>query len=226
MRNVLVIGKFSTEAFGLHIAETLAQMGYGVFRFTPGVNAPQGGGVLRHRINQARRVIWQAFDSIPKFRSKHIEGLWKLVKNQPIDYVIVCHDFLQPAEVAKLKQLTNAKIALWFPDALVNFHKGYFMNACYDGLFFKDPFIKFTFMEVLSSPVYYLPEAFNPTLHGLPEGTIIEDQYLCDLTTAGNAHSWRVAFYQLIANYEVKVWGPPAPVWMPKDNLAKMWIKN
>ena len=73
-----------------------------------------------------------------------------------MDVVIVCHDFLQPEEVAELKRCTHAQISMWFPDSITNFHRGFFMNAGYDAFFFKDPYIVHTLRDVLKSPVYYL----------------------------------------------------------------------
>lgn len=217
-KNVLVIGRFVEEGFATHIRNTLLDMGYCVHEFVPDGQPSSSGGMLMHRINQARRVIDNILREIPKFRAKQMQRLWKLVKDINIDYVIVCHDFLQPAEVKQLKELTGAKIGMWFPDALVNFGKGYFMNAPYDGLFFKDPFIPKALLNVLETPVYYMPECFNPKLH-INNKDLIDKKYQCEITTAGNAHSWRVAFYKHLANYDVKIWGPRAPLWMPLGSM-------
>ena len=46
--------------------------------------------------------------------------------------------------------------------------------------------------------------------------------YQCDITTAGNQHSWRVAFYKHLAGYDVKLWGNPAPLWMNAGAVAGM----
>ncbi|MBX9867485.1 MAG: glycosyltransferase [Burkholderiales bacterium] len=222
MKTVLVIGKFNTENFGTHILETLNDIGYKAISFAVGHNSPSSGGRIKHRISQIKRVIHDFTDSLPTVRAKRMERLWSLVKKQPVNYVIVCHDFLQPEEVQYLKTITQAKISMWFPDALVNFGKGYFMNAAYDGLFFKDPYIVRALMDVSLSPVYYMPECFNPKRHKL-ETTTVETKYLCDITTAGNSHSWRVAFYRHLSNYDVKVWGPRAPLWMPLATTKQMF---
>lgn len=46
--NILVIGKFYTEGFALHIAETLSTMGHTVRRFEPGCKSA-GSRVLEHK---------------------------------------------------------------------------------------------------------------------------------------------------------------------------------
>ena len=97
------------------------------------------------------------------------------------------------------------------------------MNAPYDGLFFKDSYIVHILADVLASPVYYLPECFNIDRHWLPEDAIgNESVYQCDITTAGSQHSWRVAFYKHLADYDVKLWGNPAPLWMSSGPVARM----
>jgi spore maturation protein CgeB len=222
--NILVIGKFYIEGFGLHIAETLEDMGHVVRRFEPGYRSSRFGGSLGHRIDQVGRVLRQTTESLPAMRSWCMKELWILAEQAPLDVVIVIHDFLWPAEVAELKRRTGAAVALWFPDCLVNFGRAFFMNAPYDGLFFKDPFIVHRLKDVLTNPVYYLPECFNPAKHCVPD--VVESElaaYRCDVTTAGTQHSWRVALFRHLAEYNVKIWGPPGPLWLDVGPVAKMY---
>lgn len=221
--NILVIGKFYTEGFALHIAETLLAMGHAVRRFEPGFRLGRLSGKLGHRIDQVRGVLYTSSDGVPAIRARRMRPLWEVAEAGALDVVIACHDFLWPDEVAELKRRTGAQVAMWFPDALVNFGRGYFMNAPYDGLFFKDPYIKHVLGDVLISPVHFLPECFNPARHWLSEEEIGEDpKYRCDITTAGNQHSWRVACYKHLSNYDVKLWGNPAPLWMNAGAVTAM----
>ena len=221
--NILVIGKFYTEGFALHIAETLENLAHAVRRFEPGFRSSSTSGKLGHRLDQVRGVFHSSTDSFPKMRAIRMRELWRVAEQAPLDVVIVCHDFLWPSEVAELKRRTGALVAMWFPDALVNFGRAFFMNAPYDGLFFKDPFIVHCLGDVLKSPVYYLPECFNPVKHWLPEEELGHDPvYECDITTAGNQHSWRVACYKHLTDYRVKLWGNPAPLWMAAGPVVKM----
>lgn len=221
--NILVIGKFYTEGFGLHIAETLVGMGHTVRRFEPGIRSDRIGGRIGHRLDQVRGVIHSSTDSLPAVRKRRMRALWQVVEQGPLDVMILCYDYLWPDEVAELKRRSAAQVAMWFPDALSNFGRGFFMNAPYDGLFFKDPYILHALDDVLKSPIYYLPECFNPERHWLPEDAIGHNvAYECDITTAGNQHSWRVAFYQHLSEYDVKLWGNPAPLWMMPGAVAGM----
>ncbi len=225
--NILVIGKFCTEGFALHIAETLDTMGHAVRRFEPGFKSNCIGGRIGHRLDQLRSVLHSSTDSIPDIRARRMRALWKVAEQGPLDIAIVCHDFLWPAEVVELKRRTGAQVAMWFPDAIVNFGRAYFMNAPYDGMFFKDPYIPFAMGDVLKSPVHYLPECFNPQRHWLPEDSIGHDHaYVCDVTTAGTPHSWRVAVYNSLSDFHVKLWGPPAPLWMILGQAASMYQRR
>jgi spore maturation protein CgeB len=221
--NILVIGKFDIEGFALHIAETLLTMGHNVGRFEPGVRTGGIGGKFGHRIDQVRTVLYTSSDGIPAIRAMRMRALWDMVNVKQFDLVIVSNDFLWPNEVSELKSRTGALVVMWYPDALVNFRRGYFMNAPYDGLFFKDPYIKRILGDVLVSQVHYLPECFNPTKHWLPAEQIGNDpKYQCDITTAGSQHSWRVASFRHLAQYNVKLWGSPAPLWMSAGAVIGM----
>lgn len=221
--NILIIGKFYTEGFALHIAETLKIMGHNVSRFEPGRNSGVFKGALGHRFEQINSNLYMLGDKLPAVRRRRMRRLWKIAKNNSVELVVVCHDFLWPEEVAELKRLTGTKVVMWFPDHLANFGRAYFMNAPYDALFFKDPYIKDILDDVLASPIYYLPECFNPDKHAISEGENIPKEYECDLTTAGNQHSYRVAFFKHLASYNVKLWGGVAPLWLDTGPVAKMY---
>ncbi len=222
--NILIIGKFYEEGFALHIAETLSAMGHTVRRFEPGFRSGRIGGRIGHRLDQVRGVLHNATDGLSAIRAWRIQGLWQAAEQRPLDVSIVCHDFLWPMEVTELKRRTGARVALWFPDAMVNFGRALFMNALYDGLFFKDPYIVHALGDVLKSRVYYLPECFNPERHCLPDEEIGHDPvYQCDITTAGNQHSWRVAFFERLEGRNVKLWGNPFPLWLAAGPVARMY---
>ena len=222
--NILVVGKFYKEAFALHIVENLKKIGHTVYQFDPGYKAGRLDGVIGHRVDQVLKNLYTITDNLPKIRMSRTKNLWEKLESNSIDLIIVCYDFLQPNEVAELKKCTHAKIVLWFPDAIVNFGRAYFMNADYDAIFFKDPFILHALDKVLKSPIYYLPECFNPHKHSIDSEVDLDDPFFnCDITTAGNFHSWRVACYKHLPGYKVKLWGNPAPLWMSAGIVNEMY---
>ena len=90
--NILVIGKFYIEGFGLHIAETLMEMGHTVRRFEPGLRSGGVGGSLGHRIAQVRGVLYANSDGIPAIRARRIRALWTEAEVGSLDVVIVAGD--------------------------------------------------------------------------------------------------------------------------------------
>ncbi|MDD3265788.1 MAG: glycosyltransferase [Burkholderiales bacterium] len=219
MKEILVIGTFETEDFGLHIAETLQAMQYKVIKHSTEYLPLYSGNKLVNIFNKGIRTISGFANQVSFYRQKRTKKLINVVSQHNLTYIICAHDLLMPDEVRQIKEITNAKICLWFPDTLANFNKAFFMNCDYDAIFFKDPFIIQAMFGVLNTPLYYMPECFNPARHKLSGNSSIDAKYNCDITTAGNAHSWRVAYYNHLVDYDVKIWGPQPPLWMPKKKL-------
>ena len=59
-------------------------------------------------IGQAQAAITSATDSVPAIRARRMRALFAAVGEQPLDLVIVPHDFLWPSEVSELKRSTGA----------------------------------------------------------------------------------------------------------------------
>lgn len=217
------MGRFHSEAFALHIAETLSAMGHQVGRFEMGPRRLGTPGAVGARLDQVWRAARTASDSLALFRSRRTRRLCAVSRRLESDLTIVTHDFLWPQEVQELKRRARGTVVMWFPDALANFGRGYFMNAGYDAVFFKDPYIVTVLRDVLESPVYYLPECFNPARHVTTVATgSIDPSYRCDIATAGTLHSWRVALLKHLSGYDVRVWGSPPPLWLPVPAVARM----
>ncbi len=220
---ILVVGKFCIEGFALHIAGCLGEMGYRVRRFETGYRAKRIDGLFGHRVDQVAGSIHSATDGILPIRAWRMRNLWRVAGEGPIDVAIVCHDFLWPSEVRELKRIARAPVAMWFPDAIVNLGRGFFMTAPYDAVFFKDPYIVHALGGTILPPAYYLPECFNPTLHRFDESDGDDRDYRCDIATAGTQHSWRVSVFSHLAGYDVRIYGPPPPLWLGPNSVTAMY---
>lgn len=221
--NLLVVGRFHQEAFGLHILETLKNMGHNPIKMEMDFNCIGAN----KNFNQVSARTFSSLRQIDFFNELFIKNFFRTVKSKSIDLIIVTHDFLYPKEVELLKEKTKAKVVIWFPDAISNFSRACFLNADYDFLFFKDPYI----VELLSkklakSNIYYLPECCNPKKHYKVNVTQEDlNYYGCDITCAGTLHSYRVSLFSSLDKYDIKLWGAPPPLWMDTKKL-KRFIQN
>ena len=219
--NILIIGTFENESFASHISENLNHMGHYVKIFDIMPLRINNKNKYLYRLNQLLQKILSIFSTI-SLNNKRGSKIFKILNKNKLELIIVTHDFLTPNEVDLIKNSANVKIVMWFPDHIANFGKAYFMNSNYDFLFFKDPYIVITLSKILKSKIYYLPECFNEFKH---KNTAfkIQNKYICDITTAGNFHSWRVAFFEHLKDFNIKFWGSPPPVWMPVKVLNRFY---
>jgi spore maturation protein CgeB len=139
-----------------------------------------------------------------------------------IDVTLATHDFLTPAEASSVKSLTGAPLILWYPDPIWSFQKHMFLNAPFDALFFKDPYIVDILRRNLDAPVYYLPECFSPESLSVTEPSVRDPSYSADICTAGNLYAYRVAFFRNVSDQNVRIWGLPPPLWMSLGPVEKM----
>ncbi|HEY3488863.1 MAG TPA: glycosyltransferase [Candidatus Deferrimicrobiaceae bacterium] len=221
--NILVVGKYYAEGFALHIAETLSRMGHAVRRFEPGYRAHRLGAGLGRRVDQVGEAVHGATDNVPAIRARRMRALWQAVDEGPLDAVIVCGDPLWPGEVRELRRRAGAPVAMWFPDAMVNLRRAFFMTAPYDAAFFKEPYLVRVLDGVVTPPVFYLPECFNPAAYELAETDGEAGNFQCDIATAGTQHSWRVSVFRHLAGYDVRIWGGKPPLWMDPNPVAEMY---
>lgn len=220
----LLIGKFYTEGFAQHIRETLLDMGHQVAISEPGLRYGQSKGVWSYRWRQIRSAVYDLYARLPLAEQQETEQLKNsIVQHQP-DIVLSCHDFLTPSQVKGIKSIANIPIVLWYPDHIGLFRRGMFLNADYDYLFFKDPYIvNLLRNELGDNRANYLPEACNPKYHKPIKLTLEEESfYRCDVATAGNMHSTRASVFTHLTEFDCKIWGNPAAHWLDISSIKNM----
>lgn len=222
---ILIVGKFYTEGFAQHIAETFLDMGHQVQLYEPGLAYNPTNNLVTLNIRKGISALHEIYTRT-QFYNKRVKNKLLSQINNSIDFTVVCHDFLTPEQVEGIRLKTGSPIVLWFPDHIGAFGKSMFLNAPYDFLFFKDPYIVSTLKNDLNKSAYYLPECCNPRHHKKVQLSEADwEKYGCDISTAGNLHPNRIALFEQLSGYEIKIWGNPAPQWAITRNVNS-YIKN
>ncbi len=231
---ILVIGRYYEEAFASFVADELERLGHGVVRFDPGPKLIAFGSRTRFYINRARQNVSQMLSQINRSlgRGGHARALVALAERAGgIDLVLSTHDYLSATEATALKRATKAPLVLWYPDPIWSFQRHMFLNAPYDLLFLKDPYVVDLIHRKLGKPARYMPECYSPTSLALGERMAIGAEadgptgnptYSADICTAGNLYAYRVALFQRLTKRHVKIWGLPAPLWMDLGGVERM----
>jgi spore maturation protein CgeB len=210
---ILVIGRFYEEAFADFISKELAALGHSVTDYDPGPKLQSFGSKARFYSNRMKELKRQV--KVGLGLSNDLRSLTRCVNRLgPFDLILSSHDFLMPNDVETIKKLSRAPMVLWYPDPIWSFNRHMFLNAPFDYLFFKDPYIVDILRRNLGKRVFYLPECFSPT--SLQDVVLTEEdrrRFGTDICTAGNLYAYRISFFQNLAGHEIKIWGLPAPMW-------------
>lgn len=198
-------------------------MGYEVLRFDPGPTLASFGGRARFYLNRARSMANEAVQKLRMMAGRDVHGarLRRLLEQSgSVDLVLCTHDFLTPADAELLKSATNgAPLVLWYPDPVWSFQRHMFLNAPYDMLFFKDPYLVHMIRSKLGKRVFYMPECYSPHSLDPSMGDSVDPSWVTDICIAGNLYAYRVALFSALADYDMKIWGLPAPTWMRTGDL-------
>jgi spore maturation protein CgeB len=228
---ILVIGRFYEESFEDFISKELAALGHAVTEYDPGPKLQFFGSKARFYSNRMKVAALELKRQVKVQLglSSDLRSLIRCVnKRGPFDLILSCHDFLIPNDAEVIKKLTQAPLALWYPDPIWSFNRHMFLNCPFDYLFFKDPYIVDILKRNLEKRVFYLPECFSPT--SLQDVTLTEEdrrRFGTDICTAGNLYPYRIAFFQNLADQKIKIWGLPAPRWVrlgPVKHMTKNYF--
>jgi len=221
---ITVVGSFDTENFGLHIAENLEAMGHQVRRCS---YYHQHDSFLRYgKLNSVLRVIDREMHyASPQTRRLVMRPLIEDICSRPADLLIATFDYFKRDDLEAIRgSLPDVKIVMWFPDHMKSFGRAFFMAACYDALFFKDPFIVRNLYDVYEINAYYLPEAFSPLRHRVTEDfEQRRAEYACDIAVIGSQHSFRVPLLEKLLDYDIRLYGVGSPWWLDVSKIERFY---
>lgn len=205
---VLVSGNIFPDSFARNIAVTLERQGHTVLTV--------GESSARLDQNGFLSKVWSTISgALPRVERGRHRTLIRAVERLQPDLILAAHALLPVNVVREMRSASDAKIAVWFPDALVNLGRQYLFASDYDAWFFKDPYMAETFRTKLEINAHYLPEACNPLWHYRVELNEAEKRkYGCDLTTAGHMYYYRARMLEPFKDYDFKIWGKGYPLWL------------
>lgn len=221
-----IIGKFGPEEMGKYISNALKKENHEVFEFEfgPFLNQTKNNKLSNILFKIRRKIFEIGIVTSKKNRAKLLEKFLKNIeKTGNFDLIISTYDYLTFLEIDRLKEKTGANFILWFPDALVNIGRSFFMTAGYDYLFFKCNHIVSQLRNYYQLNAYYLAEAFEKVdIEKIDENKEYEE---IDIAIVGNLHSSRVPILEkLVAlqKYKIKIYGTKSPFYLPvSDELRK-----
>jgi spore maturation protein CgeB len=205
---ILVSGQFYPDSFGRNIAETARRMGHEVARVetTP----------LHRHLNTLWVGFWMIAPRLfPALETRRQRKLVRAAREFAPDLILLTYGTLPPQVIRELRGVCSARIAVWYPDNLVNLGRQYLLASDLDAWFFKDPYIARILRDKLTLNAFYMPEACNNVWHRKVELSA-EDQrkFGCDLVTASNMYYYRAKSLEPFRNYNLKIWGRSYPSWL------------
>jgi spore maturation protein CgeB len=132
------------------------------------------------------------------------------------EIVIVLEQRLMPEIVRRLRR-NGIKVALWFPDSLLNMGRQLMLLSPFNAVFLKDPYLVRRLGALLDQPLFYLPEACNLRGRPLP-GTPGTEPYL---VIAGNMYPSRIRLLERLLGHGIplRLYGGGFPRWAGKTPL-------
>lgn len=133
-----------------------------------------------------------------KFIKRYDEYLFrkmakKIIESEP-DLVVCTYRFTHPICIKLIKQaFPNGKVIHINPDALTTFEQQQIFASPYDAYYTKDPFIVDFMKNKMGLNTFYLPEAFNPRVHKMPDANRIEHEQMLniDVVAFGTMYPYR-----------------------------------
>lgn len=203
MTRIGVVGRMELDMFGANVVDGIHDAGH--------VAVPLGPARASHRRAITGTLAELCLQALPRLDQQAQRRIVRAAADAGCELVLSLDARLMPDTVAALRR-DGARVAFWFPDAVVNLGRAMMLMAPYDALFFKDRHLVDRLRSMLDLPVYYLPEACNPRFHrpAIPAGT---EPYL---VIAGNMYPSRVRLLErlMAKGIPVRAYGDAMPRWI------------
>jgi spore maturation protein CgeB len=205
-----IVGRSFPDSFAANVIDALSATGNDPVKL--GSTFAVGG----RNSSAVAMTIRNALPALDERAQMHIA---RAALHAECEIVINLEQRLMPGVVRELRR-NGVKVAMWFPDALVNMGRQLMLQAPYDAIFFKEPHLVDRLRAVLDLPLFYLPQACNPQLHR-PLTAPGTDPYL---VIAGNMYPSRLLLLErlLASGIPLKLYGAKFPRWVRQTPLREV----
>src|SRR5260370_372328 len=194
-----VIGPSWLDSFAYNSIDALSGMGH--HPVSLGSSYSVGGPYTSAALGAIRNAV-------PGLDERGQRRIVRAARDRGCEVIVNVEQRLMPSVVGQLRR-NGARVALWFPDALLNMGRQLMLLAPYNAIFVKEPYLVDRLRAVLDLPLFYLPEACNARLHQ-PLVTPGTEQHL---VIAGNMYPSRIRLLERLraAGIPLRLYGAGLP---------------
>jgi spore maturation protein CgeB len=215
-----VIGPLGPDKFATNIVDAARDAGHvavplgplGPFQASHRPTMPKGRAALA-------ALAALTAQALPRLEQQAHDRVVRAAAQAECEVVINIDGRLTPESVSALRR-DGARVALWFPDSILNLGRTLMLLAPYDALFFHEPHLVNRLRATIDLPIHYLPQGCNPRHHRptVPAGTEPH------LVIAGNMYPSRVRLLERLAakGIPVRVYGSQIPRWIGESPVRRM----
>jgi spore maturation protein CgeB len=206
-----IVGQNFLDSFAANISDGLSAMGH-----VPVALGSCSRSVGDPRASAVTMIIRNALPGLDERAQLHIA---RAALHAECEIVINLEQRLMPGVVRQLRR-NGIKVAMWFPDALVNMGRQLMLLAPYDAVFVKEPHLVDRLRAVLDLPLFYLPQACNPRWHR-PLAAPGTEPYL---VIAGNMYPSRLLLLERLfaSGIPLRLYGAKFPRWVGDTPLREV----
>jgi spore maturation protein CgeB len=205
-----IVGPTWPDCFAANVMDALAALGLDPVTLGSSYAV---GGIYTSAIATAVRNALPALDERAQRR------IARTALEAECEIVINLEQRLMPGVVRQLRR-NGIKVAMWFPDAVLNMGRQLMLLAPYDAVFLKEPHLVDRLGAVLDLPLFYLPQACNPRWHR-PLVTPGTEPYL---VIAGTMYPSRILLLErlLASGIPLRLYGARFPRWIGETPLREV----
>jgi spore maturation protein CgeB len=196
-QRISVVGKFYEDSFAGCIADAFGRAGHDVQRVDDQL-------VSSPRPLRRVRMLWaRATELSERIGALAARRLASVVAGHRPDLLLCVSKTLHPTAVHMIKRATDAKAVFWFPDAISNLGRQYFLASPYDLLCFKDRVLAELLHKRLGVRTAFLPDAAR----AVGEEYSFADAPVCDLMIACNMYPYRMRLMESLRGFDWRIYG-------------------